>query len=36
VAEGRINQFVRSGYRRSPLEMWEDQWQLLLDVLKQR
>ncbi|MDX1824873.1 MAG: nucleoid occlusion factor SlmA [Thiohalomonadales bacterium] len=35
VAEGRINQFVRSGYRRSPLEMWEDQWQLLLGVLKQ-
>ena len=35
VAEGRINQFVRSGYRRSPLEMWQDQWQLLLDVLIQ-
>ncbi len=35
VAEGRINQFVRSGYRRSPLEMWTDQWQLLLEVLKQ-
>ena len=35
VAEGRINQFVRSGYRRSPLEMWADQWQLLLEVLKQ-
>lgn len=35
VAEGRINQFVRSGYRRSPLEMWEDQWQLLLEILQQ-
>ena len=35
VAEGRINQFVRSGYRRGPLEMWEDQWQLLLGVLNQ-
>ena len=35
VAEGRINQFVRSGYRRSPLEMWEDQWQLLLGILNQ-
>ena len=35
VAEGRINQFVRSGYRRSPLEMWQDQWQLLLDILIQ-
>ncbi len=35
VAEGRINQFVRSGYRRSPLEMWQDQWQLLLEVLIQ-
>lgn len=36
VAEGRINQFVRSGYRRSPLEMWEDQWQLLLGVINQK
>lgn len=35
VAEGRINQFVRTGYRRSPLEMWQDQWQLLFDLLKQ-
>jgi TetR/AcrR family transcriptional regulator len=35
VAEGRINQFVRSGYRRSPLEMWDDQWQLLLGVINQ-
>ncbi|MDH3947368.1 MAG: nucleoid occlusion factor SlmA [Gammaproteobacteria bacterium] len=35
VAEGRINQFVRSGYRRGPLEMWEEQWQLLLGVLNQ-
>ena len=35
VAEGRINHFVRSGYRRNPLEMWDDQWQLLLGVLNQ-
>jgi len=35
VAEGRINQFVRTGYRRSPLEMWQDQWQLLFNLLKQ-
>ena len=35
VAEGRINQFVRTGYRRSPLEMWPDQWQLLFNLLKQ-
>lgn len=35
VAEGRINQFVRSGYRRSPLEMWQDQWQLLVEILQQ-
>ena len=35
VAEGRINQFVRTGFRRSPLEMWQDQWQLLFNLLKQ-
>lgn len=35
VAEGRINQYVRSGYRRNPLEMWDDQWQLLLGVINQ-
>ena len=33
VAEGRVNQFVRSGFKRSPLELWDDQWQLLLPLL---
>ena len=36
VAEGRINQFVRSGYRRSPMDLWDDQWQLLLQVIEQK
>lgn len=34
VAEGRINQFVRSGFRRRPLEMWDDQWSMLRGVLR--
>jgi TetR/AcrR family transcriptional regulator len=29
VAEGRMNQFVRSGFKQSPLERWEQQWTLL-------
>lgn len=29
-AEGRINQFVRSEYKRSPLEHWPQQWQQLM------
>ena len=29
VAEGRMNQFVRSGFQQSPLERWEQQWALL-------
>lgn len=29
TAEGRMNQFVRSGFKLSPLERWEQQWQLL-------
>jgi TetR/AcrR family transcriptional regulator len=29
VAEGRMNQYVRSGFKRSPLGEWEDQWPLL-------
>jgi len=33
VVEGRLNQFVRTGFRRSPLEMWEDQWALLESLL---
>jgi TetR/AcrR family transcriptional regulator len=33
--EGRLNQFVRSGFKRSPLEYWDDQWALLAMVLQQ-
>jgi TetR/AcrR family transcriptional regulator len=29
AAEGRINQFVRSGFQKSPLDRWDQQWQLL-------
>lgn len=29
VAEGRMNQYVRGGFKRSPLADWEDQWPLL-------
>ncbi len=33
TAEGRICQYVRSGFKRSPLEGWEDQWLLLASNL---
>ncbi len=29
VAEGRMNQYVRSSFRKSPLAEWEEQWSLL-------
>ena len=29
VAEGRMNQFVRSGFKRPPLEQWDQQWPML-------
>ena len=29
VAEGRINQFVRSEFAKKPTEGWQQQWQLL-------
>ena len=29
TAEGRISQFVRSEFKRSPTEMWPEQWALL-------
>lgn len=29
AAEGRITQYVRSEFRRSPLEHWNEQWQVL-------
>ena len=34
--EGRLNQYIRSGFKRSPLELWDDQWVLLSGVLQQR
>jgi TetR/AcrR family transcriptional regulator len=33
VIEGRISQFVRSGFKRSPLEMWDAQWPSLAQAL---
>lgn len=33
IAEGRMNQFVRSGFQQSPLERWDQQWQLLAGSL---
>lgn len=33
VAEGRMNQFVRSGFKRPPLEQWDKQWPLLAQTL---
>lgn len=29
-AEGRINQYVRGGFQRSPLEYWPEQWSQLM------
>jgi TetR/AcrR family transcriptional regulator len=33
AAEGRMNQFVRSGFQQSPLERWDQQWALLSNSL---
>lgn len=33
VIEGHMQQFVRSGYRQSPLTGWEEQWGLLVLIL---
>ena len=30
TAEGRISQYVRSGFQRSPTESWAEQWELLM------
>ena len=30
VVEGRIVQYVRSGFKRSPIEHWNNQWDLLV------
>ncbi|GHC28535.1 nucleoid occlusion factor SlmA [Kushneria pakistanensis] len=35
TAEGRVNQYVRSGFRHSPQTYWDDQWQLLSTHLAQ-
>ncbi len=32
-AEGRIHQFVRSGFKRSPVDMWDSQWPQLCQLL---
>jgi len=31
TAEGRISQYVRSGFKRSPTEDWKQQWDLLME-----
>jgi TetR/AcrR family transcriptional regulator len=33
VAEGRMNQYVRSGFKRSPMQEWTEQWPLLAAVV---
>jgi len=33
VLDGRLQQFVRSNFKRSPLENWDQQWQLLYSKL---
>jgi TetR/AcrR family transcriptional regulator len=33
TAEGRMNQYVRSGFQRSPVDGWDDQWPLLVNGL---
>ncbi len=33
VVEGQVVQYVRSGFRRSPLEQWSSQWALLAMLL---
>lgn len=30
LAEGRISQYVRSGFKRCPTESWEEQWSTLM------
>ena len=34
IVEGRIVQFVRSGFKRSPIEHWNNQWALLATMFK--
>ena len=32
IAEGRIVQFVRSGFKRSPIENWNNQWSVIVSM----
>lgn len=34
ILEGHMQQFVRSGYRQSPIQSWEAKWTLLSGVLE--
>ncbi len=34
VVEGRMTQYVRSGFKRSPLEQWNHQWSLLAETFQ--
>lgn len=34
IIEGHIQQYVRTGFRQSPLVGWDQQWQLLATILK--
>ena len=33
IIDGRLQQFVRSDFKRSPLENWDEQWRLLHNLL---
>lgn len=35
LAEGRINQYVRSGFRRLPTDMWLEQWEMIQQSMQQ-
>ncbi len=34
AAEGKMNQFIRSGFERPPLELWDSQWAVLRRMLE--
>lgn len=34
VVEGRLQQFVRSGFAAKPLQLWDEQWRMLLRCIK--
>lgn len=36
IVEGRLMQFVRSGFEQQPLELWADQWLAIRCLLEQR